>query len=259
MKELSNMQNGQNEELLFSSNLNPQYGFGNFIAGENNNLAKSVAIKIAKNPPQKYNPFFIYGESGIGKTHLLQSIGNCITAESTEIKVKYVRTETFTNELINNLRKGGDINERMTKFRQKYRNIDVLLLDDIQFAEDKARTNEELFHTFDTLLNNSKQIVITSDKSPKDIVLSETLINRIEKGLVIELKKPDSKVVKELIIKFSKDVDLAIGSDIIDYLTSVEIDNPSILKGIINKIKVLSEFSNKEVSLDLVKKEILTI
>ncbi|MBQ9688434.1 ATP-binding protein, partial [bacterium] len=175
------------------SNLNLKYKFENFVVGSNSELAQAAALAVAKNPAKKgYNPLFIYGASGLGKTHLMQAIGHYILFNSPKLKVKYIKTEAFTNELIDNIRRGGDINERMSKFRQKYRNVDVLLLDDIQFIESKERTMEEVFHTFDSLHNKNKQIVITSDRQPKDIpTLPERLLSRFEWGIVVDLTPPD--------------------------------------------------------------------
>lgn len=259
MKESCKNEIESKEGMQFSSNLNSQYKFENFAAGESNSLAKSVVMEIAKNPSQKYNPLFIYGASGLGKTHLLQAIGNYIITKNPKLKVKYIRTENFTNELINNIRRGGDINARMSEFREKYREVDVLLLDDIQFIESKERTLEEILHTFDSLQNNNKQIVITSNRPPKQSFLSEMLLNRIENGLVIELKIPDPKTVKEMITQFLKDANLTLSADIIDYLASTSINNASELKGIIKKIKVIKELGNKKITLELIQQELIPL
>lgn len=253
MKESCKKEQENKEERQFPSNLNPRYRLENFVAGETNYLAKSAAMEVAENPSQKYNPLFIYGSSGLGKTHLLQAIGNYITTKTPKLKVKYVRTEDFTCELIHNLRRGGDINARMFEFRKKYRSIDVLLIDDIQFAEDKTRTQEELFHTFDSLLNNSKQIVITGNKWPQEKFLDEMLINRIESGLTVELKTPET--LKAMITQFLKDADLTVNADIIDYLASTSVNNASKLKRLINKIKFIKEIGNKEITPEIIQQE----
>ncbi|MFQ8626165.1 MAG: DnaA ATPase domain-containing protein [Candidatus Gastranaerophilaceae bacterium] len=150
-------------QMQSSANLNLKYKFSNFVVGENSRFAHAAAFTVAQNPAKKYNPLFIYGASGLGKTHLMQAIGHYVIFNKPKLRVKYIKTEEYVNELIKNIQCGGnDRNTRMDKFRQKYRNVDVLLIDDIQFLESKTYTMEEIFHTFDSLHNNNKQIVITS-------------------------------------------------------------------------------------------------
>ncbi len=237
------------------SNLNLKYKFDNFVIGSNNNFAQAAAIAVAKNPAKKYNPLFIYGASGLGKTHLMQAIGHYIIFNSPKLKVKYIKTEDFTNELINNIRRGGDINERMSKFRQKYRNIDVLLLDDIQFVESKERTMEEVFHTFDSLHNNSKQIVITSDRPPKDIpTLPERLRTRFEWGLMVDITPPDFETRVAILANLAEGIEMKISSDVLEFVAQNYNKNVRELEGVFNKISAYASIQNVELDVDTVKK-----
>jgi len=177
-----------------SNNLNLKYTFDNFVVGSNNKFAHAAAMAVAKEPATNYNPLFIYGGSGLGKTHLMQAIGHHILFKHPTLKIKYTKTETFTNDLIASIRSGKEATSKMSSFRQKYRHADVLLLDDIQFIESKTQTQEEIFHTFDFLYNAGKQIIITSDRPPKDIpTLSDRLRSRFEWGLLADIQIPISK------------------------------------------------------------------
>lgn len=237
------------------SNLNLKYKFDNFVVGENNRFAQAAAISVAKNPAKKYNPLFIYGESGLGKTHLMQAIGHYIVFNNTKLKVRYIKTEDFTNELINNIRRGGDINERMSKFRQKYRNVDVLLLDDIQFIESKERTMEEVFHTFDSLHNNSKQIVITSDRPPKDIpTLPERLRTRFEWGLMVDITPPDFETRVAILANLADEIGMKVSAEVLEFVAQNFNKNVRELEGAFNKISAYASIQNIELTLELAKK-----
>ncbi len=237
------------------SNLNLKYKFENFVVGSNSSFAQAAAMSVAKYPAKKYNPLFIYGASGLGKTHLMQAIGHYIIFNNPKLKVRYIKTEDFTNELINNIRRGGDINERMTKFRQKYRNVDILLLDDIQFVESKERTMEEIFHTFDSLHNNSKQIVITSDRPPKDIpTLPERLRTRFEWGLMVDITPPDFETRVAILANLADEIEMKISSDVLDFVAQNFTKNVRELEGAFNKISAYASIQNVELSVDLVKK-----
>lgn len=237
------------------SNLNLKYKFDNFVVGDNNRFAQAAAMAVAKHPAKKYNPLFIYGASGLGKTHLMQAIGHYIVFNNPKLKVKYIKTEDFTNELINNIRRGGDINERMSKFRQKYRNVDVLLLDDIQFVESKERTMEEIFHTFDSLHNNSKQIVITSDRPPEDIpTLPERLKTRFQMGLVVDITPPDFETRVAILANLADEIGMKISSDVLEFVAQNYNKNVRELEGAFNKISAYASIQNIELDLDAVKK-----
>lgn len=237
------------------SNLNLKYKFENFVVGSNSNFAQAAAISVAKNPAKKYNPLFIYGDSGLGKTHLMQAIGHYILFNNPKLKVRYIKTEDFTNELINNIRRGGDINERMTKFRQKYRNVDVLLLDDIQFVESKERTMEEIFHTFDSLHNNSKQIVITSDRLPKDIpTLPERLRTRFEWGLMVDITPPDFETRVAILANLADEIEMKISSNVLEFVAQNFNKNVRELEGAFNKISAYASIQNIDLDVETVRK-----
>lgn len=237
------------------SNLNLKYKFDNFVVGDNNLLAQAAALTVAKNPAKKYNPLFIYGASGLGKTHLMQAIGHYIIFNSPKLKVRYTKVEDFTNELINNIRRGGDVNERMTKFRQKYRNVDVLLLDDIQFIESKERTMEEIFHTFDSLYNSSKQIVITSDRKPEDIpTLPDRLKTRFQMGLVVDITPPDLETRIAILANLAEEIGMKISSTVLEFVAHNFCKNVRELEGAFNKISAYASIKNIDLDLDSVKK-----
>ncbi len=172
------------------AHLNPKYIFDTFIVGNNNKFAQAAALAVAESPGDTYNPLFIYGGAGLGKTHLMHSIAHYIIEHDENSKVLYVTSEEFTNELIETIRNGN--NSAMSKFREKYRNIDVLLVDDIQFIIGKESTQEEFFHTFNSLHSAKKQIIISSDKPPKDMeILEERFRSRFEWGLIADITLPD--------------------------------------------------------------------
>jgi len=237
------------------SNLNLKYKFENFVVGDNSSFAQAAAMAVAKSPAKKYNPLFIYGDSGLGKTHLMQAIGHYIVFNNPKLKVRYIKTEDFTNELINNIRRGGDINERMSKFRQKYRNVDILLLDDIQFIESKERTMEEVFHTFDSLHNNNKQIVITSDRPPADIpTLPERLRTRFEWGLMVDITPPDFETRVAILANLADEIGMKMSSSVLEFVAQNFSKNVRELEGAFNKISAYASIKNVELDLEMVKK-----
>ncbi len=237
------------------SNLNLKYKFENFVVGDNNKLAHAVAFNVAQHPAQKYNPLFIYGGSGLGKTHLMQAIGHYTLFNNSKLKVRYIKTEDYVNELVDNLRKGGDTNDRMAKFRQKYRNVDILLIDDIQFVESKNRTMEEIFHTFDTLYNKNKQIVITSDKAPKDIpTLPDRLRTRFEMGIVVDITPPDYETRVAILTNLAEQLGLKVPFEVYDYVAKNFESNVRELEGAFNKVTAFADIEHTEISLEFAKK-----
>ena len=237
------------------SNLNLKYRFDNFVVGENSRFAHAAAFAVAQNPAKKYNPLFIYGASGLGKTHLMQAIGHYIVFNKPKLKVGYIKTEEYVNELIKNLQHGGERNARMEKFRQKYRNIDVLLIDDIQFLESKTYTMEEIFHTFDTLHNNNKQIVITSDRLPKDIpTLPDRLRTRFEMGLVVDITPPDFETRVAILKNLAEQISMNIEFEVFEYIANNFVNNVRELEGAFNKVSAYADIEKVDVTLAYAKK-----
>ena len=237
------------------SNLNLKYRFENFVVGENSRFAHAAAYAVAQNPAKKYNPLFIYGASGLGKTHLMQAIGHYIIFNKPKLKVRYIKTEEYVNELIKNLQNGGERNARMEKFRQKYRNIDVLLIDDIQFLESKTYTIEEIFHTFDTLHNNNKQIVITSDRLPKDIpTLPDRLRTRFEMGLVVDITPPDFETRVAILKNLAEEISMKVDFAVFEYIANNFVNNVRELEGAFNKVSAYADIEKVDLTLDYAKK-----
>jgi len=229
--------------------LNPRYTFDTFVVGANNNLAHAASLAVAESPAEIYNPLFIYGGVGLGKTHLMHSIAHYILEQNPKSKVVYVTSEKFTNELIESIR---NENTTPTEFREKYRNIDVLLIDDIQFIIGKERTQEEFFHTFNTLHESKKQIIISSDKPPKDILtLEERLRSRFEWGLTVDIQSPDYET-RMAILKKKEELDgLSIDNEVMKYIATNIKSNIRELEGALTKIVALSRLKKTEVNVIL--------
>jgi len=238
-----------------TSNLNLKYKFENFIVGENNKFAHDAAMAVAKNPAEKYNPLFIYGNSGLGKTHLMQAIGHYIIFNNPKLKkVKYVKTDDYINDFISNIRNTNNYTENMSKFYKKYNSIDVILIDDIQFIESKEKSMERMQHTFDTLYNKGKQIVITSDRMPQEIPkLTEALATRFQMGLMIELIPPDFDTRYAIIKKLVQDNGVFADDDAIKYIALHFLKNVRELEGAFNKVCAFAELNNKNITLQLAR------
>ena len=242
-------------QMQSSANLNLKYKFSNFVVGENSRFAHAAAFAVAQNPAKKYNPLFIYGASGLGKTHLMQAIGHYIIFNKPKLRVRYIKTEEYVNELIKNLQHGGERNSRMDKFRQKYRNVDVLLIDDIQFLESKTYTMEEIFHTFDSLHNNNKQIVITSDRLPKDIpTLPDRLRTRFEMGLVVDITPPDFETRVAILSNLAEQASLKVDFPVFEYIANNFVNNVRELEGAFNKVSAYADIENTDITLEFAKK-----
>ena len=236
------------------SNLNLKYKFENFVVGENSRFAHAAAYTVAQNPAKKYNPLFIYGASGLGKTHLMQAIGHYIIFNKPKLRVKYIKTEEYFNEIIKNLQCNDRVS-RMDKFRQKYRNVDVLLIDDIQFLESKTATMEEIFHTFDSLYNNDKQIVITSDRLPKDIpTLPARLRTRFEMGLVVDITPPDFETRVAILKNLAEQNNMKVEFDVFEYIANNFVNNVRELEGAFNKVSAYAEIEKTDLTLPFAKK-----
>ena len=237
-----------------ASNLNLKYKFENFVVGENNKFAHAVALAVAKSPAQKYNPLFIYGNSGLGKTHLMQAIGHYTLFNNPKLKVKYTKTEDYINDFISNSRNSKDQVENMSKFNRKYTNIDIILIDDIQFIEGKKKTMDQMQHTFDSLYNKGKQIVITSDRLPKDIPnLTAALDSRFAMGLMIELTAPDEDTRFEIIKKLADDNGLSYEEKALRYIAKNFSKNVRELEGAFNKVCAYAEITEQSLDLKLAK------
>ena len=240
-------------ENIEKANLNPRYTFDTFVVGSNNKMAHAASVAVAESPGEAYNPLFIYGGVGLGKTHLMHSIAHYVLEKNSEAKVLYVTSELFTNELIESIRNGN--NSTMTKFREKYRNIDVLLIDDIQFIIGKESTQEEFFHTFNTLHGAKKQIIISSDKPPKDMeILEDRLRSRLEWGLIVDISAPDFET-RMAILKKKEELDgYYIDDEVIEYIAQNVKSNIRELEGSLNKIMAYANLENKEINLALAEK-----
>ncbi|BCN28706.1 chromosomal replication initiator protein DnaA [Anaeromicropila herbilytica] len=229
--------------------LNPRYTFDTFVVGANNNLAHAASLAVAESPAEVYNPLFIYGGVGLGKTHLMHSIAHFILKNNPKAKVLYVTSEKFTNELIESIR---NENSNPSQFREKYRNIDVLLIDDIQFIIGKESTQQEFFHTFNTLHESKKQIIISSDKPPKDIeTLEERLRSRFEWGLTVDIQSPDYET-RMAILKKKEELDgLHIDNEVMKYIATNIKSNIRELEGALTKIDAYSKLEKKEITVEL--------
>ncbi len=238
-----------------ASNLNLKYKFENFVVGKSNEFAYKVTKSVAENPASKYNPLFIYGNSGLGKTHLMQAIGHYTIFKNPKLKVKYTKTEDYVNDFISNSRNGIDTVENMSKFNKKYTNIDIILIDDIQFLESKKKTMAQMQHTFDTLYNKGKQIVITSDRLPKDIpTLTSALCSRFEMGLMVELTSPDKQTRVDIIKKLAKDNSFVFDEDAVEYIADNFSSNVRELEGAFNRVSAYADVSSEPITLSLAKK-----
>lgn len=238
-----------------SSNLNLKYKFENFVVGSNNKLAYVAAQTVAQNPGLKYNPLYIYGGPGLGKTHVMQAIGHYIIKNKPNLKVKFVQAEEFVNDVVNALARGFDTIDKMNKFRNKYRKVDVLLIDDIQLIAGKTRTEEEVFNTFNTLHSAGKQIVITSDRTPKEIPsISDRLVSRFEWGLMADIQVPDVETRMAILNNLALSSNIKVPNNIIEFLATIYASNIRELEGAFNRITAYSSITEVELTLDNVKK-----
>lgn len=245
-------------QAVDKSNLNPNYTFDTFVVGNNNRFAHSASLAVAESPGEVYNPLFLYGGVGLGKTHLMHSIAHFIQDNNPSLKVLYVSSETFTNELIEAIRNGN--NTAMSKFREKYRNIDVLLIDDVQFIIGKESTQEEFFHTFNELHVAKKQIILSSDKPPKDMeTLEERIRSRFEWGLIADIGSPDYET-RMAILRRKEEMDgFALDDDILNYIATNIKSNIRELEGALNKLLAYSNLEKTEITMEVAVRELQNV
>ncbi|MCD8224929.1 MAG: chromosomal replication initiator protein DnaA [Clostridiales bacterium] len=251
--------NAVSQSALQNANLNPKYTFDTFVVGANNNLAHAASLAVAESPGEIYNPLFIYGGVGLGKTHLMHSIANFILKNNPKAKILYVTSEKFTNELIDAIRNKNNFST--TEFREKYRNNDVLLIDDIQFIIGKESTQEEFFHTFNAMYEAKKQIIISSDKPPKEIeTLEERLRSRFEWGLTVDIQSPDYETRMAILRKKEELEGYNIDNEVIKYIATNIKSNIRELEGALTKIVALSKLdNNKEINIALAEEALKDI
>ena len=235
-----------------NASLNPKYTFDSFVVGNNNRFAHAAALAVAEAPATSYNPLFIYGGVGLGKTHLMHAIGNSILKKNKNYNILYVTSEKFTNQLINAIK-----DNTSEQFRNKYRNIDVLLIDDIQFIAGKERIQEEFFHTFNTLHESGKQIILSSDRPPKDInLLEDRLKSRFEWGLIADISNPDYETRLAILRKKAQVDNIIVDDEILSNIATRIDSNIRELEGTLNKIIATSSLTNSPITKEMAEKAI---
>ncbi len=241
-----------NNNEYFNTSLNPKYCFSTFVVGDNNRFAHAASLAVAESPASAYNPLFLYGGVGLGKTHLMHAIGNEVLFNNKSLKVLYVTSERFTNEFIDALKSAST-----EKFRQKYRNIDILLIDDIQFIAGKERLQEEFFHTFNTLHESGKQIVISSDRPPRDIpLLEDRLKSRFEWGLLADVSMADYETRLAILRKKKDEKHLIVDDEILSNIAAKIDSNIRELEGVFNKLVAKSSLTHTPITMEMAEKAI---
>ena len=241
-----------------NANLTPKYRFDTFVVGGNNKFAHSASLAVAESPGEVYNPLYLYGGAGLGKTHLMHSIGHFILDNNQDMKVLYVTSEQFTNEVIESIRSGNAA--KMNKLREKYRTVDVLLIDDVQFIIGKESTQEEFFHTFNVLHSAGKQIILSSDKPPKEMgTLDERFRSRFEWGLLADIQPPDYETRMAILKKNAENCNRNINEEVFQYIATNVKSNIRELEGAFNKVIAFSKLNNVDITLDNVEEALKDI
>lgn len=240
----------EREDEIDESNLNPKYVFENYVMGNSNRFAYAAALAVANNPASTYNPLFLYGGVGLGKTHLMHAIGNRIKQNDPTMKVLYISSENFTNEIINSI-----YNKNTEAFRRKYRNIDCLIIDDIQFLKGKEQTQVEFFHTFNDLRDSNKQIIISSDRLPKEIeTLEDRMRSRFESGLIADIQPPDLETRMAILRQKAVNDKIELPNEVLTLLATSITSNIREIEGVYTKVVAYSSLMNVPVTLDITKK-----
>ncbi len=248
--EISENFNSTVDDFTDNNNLIKKYTFDNFVVGKSNEFAHAASVNVAENPGSLYNPLFIYGSSGLGKTHLMYAIGNYMMDENEKLIPMYVSSEQFTNEFVESIRR-----DTMPEFREKYRSVDLLLVDDIQFLTGKEGTQEEFFHTFNNLYSNGKQIVVTSDKPPKDLKgLEDRIITRLGGGLTTDISSPDIETRIAILRNKNELEGFNVSDEILNYIAENIDSNIRELEGALLRVVAFSNLSKRDVDLDMAKK-----
>ena len=243
------------ETPSIETNLNPSHQFENFVIGKSNQLAHATALAIAEGRGESYNPYFMYGGVGLGKTHLMHAIGNFVLKKDSSKKILYVSSEQFTNDYINAIR-----NDKNQEFREKYRTVDFLLIDDIQFIWDKEATQEEFFHTFNELVQNNKHIIISSDRKPKELpTFMERLVSRFEQGPVVDINPPDYETRLAILRKKAFQLKIDIPNEVYEFIASKIKSNIRELEGAIKKILLHHMLIKKEINIELAQEALKDI
>ena len=246
---MGKVQKEEKQDKTEGYTFNFEYTFDNFIVGNSNKFAHAACTAVADRPAMDYNPLFIYGPSGLGKTHLMSAVVNEIKKKKPGVKVVYIKGEDFTNQLIESLSK-----QEMNKFRLLYRNCDILLIDDIQFIAGKTSTQEEFFHTFNALYEEHKQIILTSDRPPKDIqTLEERLKTRFEWGLIADIQPPDLELRVAIIKKKAEQIHIDLSDDVLNFLAENLRSNIRQIEGAVRKLSAISFLTNKSITMETAK------